>query len=107
MIPYGPSRKLPAWRSRMLPNMLGASNCGAHSQSIAPSGAIRAPVWQSERNAYSAIGGNGDTVAVGRFIGCGRVAVAGAVVTVETPVTPTTAPARGWLSRTRRRGPPS
>ena len=43
--------------------MLGASNRGTHSQSIAPSGAISAPVWQSERNAYSAIGGNGDGAA--------------------------------------------
>ena len=43
--------------------MLGASNEGTHSQSIAPSGATSAPVWQFERNAYSAIGGNGDGAA--------------------------------------------
>jgi len=43
--------------------MLGASKAGAQSQSTAPSGAISAPVWQLERNAYSAIGGNGDGAA--------------------------------------------
>ena len=31
--------------------MLGASNRGTHSQSIEPSIATSAPVWQSERNA--------------------------------------------------------
>ena len=31
--------------------MLGASNLGTHSQSIDPSGATSAPVWQSERKA--------------------------------------------------------
>ena len=31
--------------------MLGESNRGTHSQSTAPSGAMRAPVWQSDRNA--------------------------------------------------------
>src|SRR4051794_41330468 len=40
--------------------MLGASKRGTHSHSIVPSGATSAPVWQSDRNAYSAIGGNGD-----------------------------------------------
>src|SRR4051795_3511071 len=39
--------------------MLGASKRGTHSQPIAPSGATSAPVWQSDRNAYSAIGGEG------------------------------------------------
>src|SRR5450432_710809 len=63
LIPNGPKRKNPASRSSRLPNTLGASNEGAHSQSIAPSGATRAPVWQSDRNAYSAIGGNGDGAA--------------------------------------------
>ena len=43
--------------------MLGESNLGTQSQSIAPSGAINAPVWQSDRKAYSAIGGNGDGIA--------------------------------------------
>ncbi len=31
--------------------MLGESNAGAHNQSIDPSGATSAPVWQLERNA--------------------------------------------------------
>ena len=30
--------------------MLGESNLGTQSQSIAPSGATRAPVWQLEMN---------------------------------------------------------
>src|SRR4051812_50151210 len=60
LIPNGPSRKLPAPRSSSEPNTLGASNRGTHSQSIVPSGATSAPVWQSDRNAYWAIGGNGE-----------------------------------------------
>ena len=63
LIPYGPKRKNPASRSSRLPNTLGASKLGTHNQSIAPSGATRAPVWQFDRNAYSAIGGNGDGAA--------------------------------------------
>jgi hypothetical protein len=51
LIPNGPSRKLPAWRSSSVPNTLGESKRGTQSQSIAPSGAIRAPVWQLDRNA--------------------------------------------------------
>ena len=47
----GPKRKNPASRSRMLPKTLGESKAGTQSQSIAPSGAIRAPVWQFEMNA--------------------------------------------------------
>ena len=47
----GASRKLPASRSSRLPNTLGESKRGAQSQSIDPSGATSAPVWQSERNA--------------------------------------------------------
>jgi hypothetical protein len=34
-----------------VPNTLGASKRGTHSQSIAPSGATSAPVWQSDRKA--------------------------------------------------------
>src|SRR6478735_9448934 len=56
----GPKRKLPASRSSRLPKTLGESKRGTHSQSTAPSGAISAPVWQSERKAYSAMGGNGE-----------------------------------------------
>src|SRR5262245_16696719 len=43
--------------------MLGESKAGTHNQSTAPSGATSAPVWQLERNAYSAMGGNGDGAA--------------------------------------------
>ena len=50
-MPNGPSRKAPACRSSRLPNTLGASKLGTHSQSTAPSGATSAPVWQSERKA--------------------------------------------------------
>ena len=51
LIPNGPSRKVPPWRSSSMPKTLGESNRGTHSQSIAPSGATSAPVWQSDRNA--------------------------------------------------------
>ena len=51
LMPNGPSRKAPASRSSRLPNTLGASKQGTHSQSTAPSGATSAPVWQSERKA--------------------------------------------------------
>ena len=50
-MPYGPSRKNPASRSSRLPKTLGESNAGTQSQSIAPSAATSAPVWQFERNA--------------------------------------------------------
>src|SRR3954453_16006901 len=74
-MPNGPSRKLPAWRSSRLPNTLAESNDGMHSQSTEPSAAISAPVWQLERNAYSAIGGNGDGAAAlcGADLGAGLV----------------------------------
>ena len=51
LIPNGPSRKDPAPRSSSVPNTLGESKRGTHSQSIAPSGATSAPVWQLDRNA--------------------------------------------------------
>ena len=51
LIPNGAKRKKPAPRSSRLPNTLGESKLGTHSQSIAPSGATSAPVWQLERNA--------------------------------------------------------
>jgi len=63
LIPNGPSRKNPAARSSSVPKTLGASKLGTHSQSIAPSGATSALVWQSDRNAYSAMGGNGEGAA--------------------------------------------
>src|SRR3954469_22211234 len=62
-MPNGPSRNEPPARSSSEPKTLGESKRGTQSQSIAPSGATKAPVWQFERNAYSAIGGNGDGAA--------------------------------------------
>jgi hypothetical protein len=51
LIPNGANRNAPAWRSSSEPNTLGASKRGTHSQSIEPSGATSALVWQSDRNA--------------------------------------------------------
>ena len=48
-MPNGPKRNVPASRSSRLPNTLGESNRGTHSQSTPPSGATSAPVWQSDR----------------------------------------------------------
>ena len=62
-VPNGASRKLPASRSSRVPKMLGASKRGTQSQSIDPSTAMSAPVWQSDRNAYESIGGNGEGIA--------------------------------------------
>ena len=50
LIPNGPKRNVPASRSSRLPNTLGESKRGTHSQSTPPSGATSAPVWQSDRN---------------------------------------------------------
>ena len=50
-MPYGPNRNTPTSRSSRLVNTLGESKRGTHSQSIEPSGATSAPVWQLERNA--------------------------------------------------------
>ena len=50
-MPNGPSRKAPASRSSSAPNTLGESNRGTHSQSMVPSAATSAPVWQLERKA--------------------------------------------------------
>src|SRR3954454_5830823 len=72
-MPYGANRKYPAPRSRRLPKTLGLSNRGTHNQSTEPSAATSAPVWQSERKAYSAIGGKGDGMAaLCAFPGCLR-----------------------------------
>src|SRR5437870_12036313 len=57
--PSGPSRNIPASRSRIAPNTLGESKRGRHSHSTLPLGATSAQVAQSERQAYSALGGNG------------------------------------------------
>jgi hypothetical protein len=51
LIPNGANLNVPAPRSSRLPNTLGESNRGTQSQSIAPSGATSAPVWQLEMNA--------------------------------------------------------
>src|SRR4051794_16318416 len=56
----GPKRKPPASRSRIAPKTLGESRRGTHSHSTLPDGAINAVTSQSERNAYSRIGGNGE-----------------------------------------------
>jgi hypothetical protein len=50
LMPKGPTRNEPASRSRSVPKTLGASKDGTQSQSIEPSGATSAPVWQLERN---------------------------------------------------------
>src|SRR3954452_20737630 len=81
VIPKGAKRKNPASRSSRLPKTLGESKLGTQSQSIAPSGATRAPVWQSERNAYSAIGGNGE----GAAALCGRGLVVGSTAVMSSP----------------------
>ncbi len=47
----GPTRKLPASRSRIDPNTLGESIRGRHIHSTFPFGAISAVVTQSDRNA--------------------------------------------------------
>src|SRR5262249_49761832 len=69
--PSGPSRNIPASRSRTAPKTLGESNRGRHSHSTDPFGATSAQVSQSERHPYSAIGGNAlERAAAGRpFIG--------------------------------------
>src|SRR5204863_315555 len=53
----GPNRNPPASRSRMAPNTLGPSIRGRHIHSMLLLGATRAVTSQSDRNAYSAIGG--------------------------------------------------
>src|SRR4051812_33856907 len=61
MVSAGPMRNVPASRSSIAPNTEGPSKRGRHIHSTAPLGATSAQVSQSERNAYSAIGGNGET----------------------------------------------
>src|SRR6266851_5346906 len=57
MTPLGANRKAPAARSRMAANTLGLSGRGRHIHSTRPLGAMRALTSQSERKAYSAMGG--------------------------------------------------
>src|SRR6478735_10036693 len=52
-------RKAPALRSNSALKTLGESGRGTHIHSTAPLGATRQLDSQSDRNAYSAIGGNG------------------------------------------------
>src|SRR3954454_19068767 len=54
-------RNVPASRSSIAPKTDGPSKRGRHIHSTAPLGATSAHVSQSDRNAYSAIGGNGET----------------------------------------------
>src|SRR3954453_13614605 len=61
MVSAGPMRNVPASRSSIAPNTEGPSKRGRHIHSTAPLGATSAHVSQSERNAYSAIGGKGET----------------------------------------------
>jgi hypothetical protein len=78
LIPNGPKRNPPAWRSSNAPNTLAESKRGTHSQSTVPSSATSAPVWQLDRKAKSAIGGNGDGAAALCgicFLGVGCAAV--------------------------------
>src|ERR671930_2292505 len=76
MTPSGPSRNMPASRSRIAPKTLGESKRGRQSHSTFPLGATSAHVVQSERNPYSAIGGKG--------------------------LAPTPTPARNWLIAQKR-----
>src|SRR5260370_2953585 len=57
MTPLGANRKAPAARSRMAANTLGLSGRGRHIHSTRPLGAMRALTSQSDRKAYSAMGG--------------------------------------------------
>src|SRR4029077_13458519 len=58
MTPLGANRKAPAARARMAAKTLGLSGRGRHIHSTRPLGAMRALTSQSERKAYSAMGGN-------------------------------------------------
>ena len=58
----GPNRKPPASRSRIAPKIDGPSIRGRHIHSTLPLGATSAVTSQSDRNAYSAIGGYDETV---------------------------------------------
>src|SRR6187200_625373 len=55
----GPTRKRPAWRSRIAEKTLGPSIRGSDSHSTFPPGATSAQTSQSDSRPYSAIGGNG------------------------------------------------
>src|SRR3954471_16364808 len=61
MVSAGPMRHVPASRSSIAPKTDGPSKRGRHIHSTAPDGATSAHVSQSLKNAYSAIGGKGET----------------------------------------------
>src|SRR3954451_318531 len=83
--------------------MLGASNAGTHNQETLPSDATSAPVWQSDRNAYSAIGGTGD----GAAALCGSPAGRGAPLVFSDVVRPALALVTLMMRATvRASGPP-
>ena len=109
--------------------MLGESTRGRHIHSIAPDGATSATVSQSERNAYSAIGGNalvpvlgaysrsragdaGAGVGAGRVWACGLLASSRKVGSIKAypknakpgrPLSRETAVCGGFVSRRGRR----
>ena len=62
-MPNGPEAEVPGLAVEQEPKTLGESKRGTHSQSIVPSGATSAAVWQSDRNPYDAIGENGEGAA--------------------------------------------
>src|SRR5215467_12824719 len=72
-MPNGPKWNDPASRSNRLPKMRGESKLGTQSHSTFPSRAISAPVWQSDRNAYSSMGGNGVSASTVRPLVSGLV----------------------------------
>src|SRR5712664_2004816 len=72
MTPLGANRKAPAARSRIAANTLGLSGRGRHIHSTRPLGAMSALTSQSERKAYSAIGGN--ELAMWAIVGAGAPA---------------------------------
>ena len=70
-MPNGPNWNMPP-PGREAAETLAESKRGMHSQSTDPSGAMRKPVWQSDRKAYSAIGVNGDGSAALDVVGVWR-----------------------------------
>src|SRR5207253_8490170 len=71
------NRKFPAARSRTEANTLGLSGRGTHIHSTLPLGAIRQLASQSERNAYSAMGGKELAISIGAGPATGSISGAG------------------------------
>jgi hypothetical protein len=61
--PEGPEPKAAGLAVEQAAEYARRVKASTQSQPIAPSGATSAPVWQSDRNAKSAIGGNGEGAA--------------------------------------------